>query len=29
MPRNQQIHINLELIDPGDNATSYAIELTD
>jgi predicted Zn finger-like uncharacterized protein len=29
MPRNQQIHINLELIDPGDNTTSYAIELTD
>jgi len=29
MPRNQQIHINLELMDPGDNATSYTIELTD
>lgn len=29
MPRNQQIHINLEIMDPGDKATSYAIELAD
>ena len=29
MPRNQKIHINLELVNPGDNATSYAIELID
>lgn len=29
MPRNQGIQIHLEIVDPGDKATSYAIELTD
>ena len=29
MPRNKSIQIHLEVIDPGDNAKSYAIELTD
>jgi predicted Zn finger-like uncharacterized protein len=29
MPRNKSIQIHLEVVDPGANATSYAIELTD
>lgn len=29
MPRNQKVQIHLEVLDPGDRATNYAIELTD
>lgn len=29
MPRNREIHVHLELVNPGNNAISYTLELTD